>query len=557
MRTYGSVELIDDGRVWKVTGEPHVILRMKRVFAKANDRTPGELLLSNTPENCRDLQWFMQRYPLQVDPKHDPAMWDGAAAYQERLLSLEKILAGDYTPRPFQLAIPARDYQKQAAELYLANGFLLLADDVGTGKTASAICALVEPSTRPALVVTLAHLTRQWQEEVRKFAPTLRTHILKKGTPYELAQNGVLPDVIITNYHKLHGWADVLRRVCHSVTFDECQELRRSESQKYTAAVKLTEDTSTMRYRQGLSATPIYNYGGEMINVVNILSRDALGSHGEFYREWCHGKNIVTNPKAFGSFLREKCIMLRRTRAECGREIPPITRIPHMIDSDASALDDIKGSAAELAKIILAETPATKGDAFKAGGHFDAMMRQATGISKAPYVADFVRLLVESGESVVVFGWHHEVYRIWMKKLEDLHPVLFTGEESPKQKEESKQAFVSGKTKILISSLRAGAGLDGLQYASRTAVVGELDWSPGVIEQCEGRVARDGQKDPVMSYYLLAEDGADPVMADVLGLKKEQIDGIRSPEKDILEKTVSTGDHVKRLARHYLDKIGQ
>ena len=56
------------------------------------------------------------------------------------------------------------------------------------------------------------------------------------------------------------------------------------------------------------------------------------------------------------------------------------------------------------------------------------------GHRKAPYVADFVRLLVESGERVVLCGWHREVYAIWLAKLRDLDPVMYTGSETPAEK---------------------------------------------------------------------------------------------------------------------------
>ena len=107
-----------------------------------------------------------------------------------------------------------------------------------------------------------------------------------------------------------------------------------------------------------------------------------------------------------------------------------------------------------------------------------------------------------------------------MEQLSDLKPALYTGSETPKEKEQSKEAFVAGEATVLIISLRSGAGLDGLQSVASTVVFGELDWSPGVHEQCIGRVFRDGQESPVMAYFLLAEEGSDPVVADVLGIKK-------------------------------------
>ena len=43
--------------------------------------------------------------------------------------------------------------------------------------------------------------------------------------------------------------------------------------------------------------------------------------------------------------------------------------------------------------------------------------------------------------------------------------------------------FIDGDARVLMMSLRSGAGLDGLQEVSHTAVFGELDWSPGVHRQ--------------------------------------------------------------------------
>jgi hypothetical protein len=112
---------------------------------------------------------------------------------------------------------------------------------------------------------------------------------------------------------------------------------------------------------------------------------------------------------------------------------------------------------------------------------------------------------------------------------------MFTGSESPVQKEEARQAFLSDQGSVLIMSLRAGAGIDGLQHKCRTVVFGELDWSPGVHEQCVGRIHRDGQPDPVVAYFLVSDFGADPIIVDVLGVKRAQIDGVRDPNAALVE----------------------
>jgi SNF2 family DNA or RNA helicase len=246
--------------------------------------------------------------------------------------------------------------------------------------------------------------------------------------------------------------------------------------------------------------------------------------------------------------------MIRRTREDVGRELPDLVSIPHQIDCDDQPLDQIKSSAADLARIILSQHDEVRGQRWKASEELSNVVRQATGVAKAPHVANFVRMLVDSGEPVVLYGWHREVYSILMERLRDLRPALYTGSESPKAKEESKRRFVSGETDVLIMSLRSGAGLDGLQNRGRTVVFGELDWSPAVHIQCSGRVHRDGQQCKVVAYYLLADGGSDPIIADVLGLKRAQIEGVIREQEELVEKLEVDANHIRRLAESYLAK---
>ena len=304
------------------------------------------------------------------------------------------------------------------------------------------------------------------------------------------------------------------------------------------------------------SATPIMNYGGEFWNVCDVICPGQLGMQDEFVREWCSGgftmKPRIHDAKAFGTYIRENFIFLRRTRKEVGRELPTVIRISHTIDSDSRELHKIKDSAGELARIILGRIGSTNEQRFTAGGQFDMLIRQATGISKAPYVADFVRLLCESGEKVILAGWHRDVYSIWESRLKDLSPVYYTGSESPNQKEASKREFIHGKSQVVLMSLRAGVGVEGFQEACSTVVFGELDWSPGIHEQVIGRLHRDGVDGHVTAYYLIAEDGSDPIVADVLGVKREQVEGIRNPDMPLIERLDRGPNNIRRLAESFL-----
>ncbi|MFI5298247.1 MAG: DEAD/DEAH box helicase [Polyangiales bacterium] len=564
--SYGTIRRSDWAGAphWEIECVPHVMMRLKRVFGGIAQDHRNFAYLSDTEENARELEWFLLRFPLTIE--------DGAAtlkknakACRAREARVFEMLSPDYvSPLARSMALPPRDYQRLAADMLQKNGSLLLADDLGLGKTVSAICAFAEtPGALPALVVTLPHLTDQWADEVARFTPHLRVHVIDSGPLYDVSnpprKRGAsvpplgVPDVVILNYHKLHRWRDHLAGRFRTIVFDEAHELRHDDSNKYAAARAISFPAS---YRMGLTGTPIANYGGEIFNVLEVLKPGGLGTHHEFAREFCknNDRGIVSDPKALGTYLRSMGVFLRRTRADVGRELPPLTIVEHTVDHDPKAIDAVSDRAAELARIILSDEKLKKGEKFDAGGEISYKLRMATGIAKAPYVAAFVKMLIETGEPVVLYGWHREVYTIWLDLLKDLNPVMFTGTESKKQKKASELAFKNGETKLLIMSLRAGAGLDGLQKVCRTTVHGELDWAPMFIEQPIGRVFRDGQEHPVMSYVLLADTGADPVMADVLGLKRFQLTGIRDPTADLSASPPVDPENIRKLAKAFLEQ---
>jgi SNF2 family DNA or RNA helicase len=565
MKTFGRIRRT--AKQWAIECEPHVLLRLKRVFPRVSRRAHGEIKLQDTPEVCRELLWFMERYPLHSSDLGARLYLEEQAKRHLDLESLvEQLVSGLGKTSDYGLAIPAREYQKAAADIAIAQGGLLLTDELGLGKTCVGICIISRGDLRPALVVTMTHLTRQWEQEIHKFAPELRTHVLKKATPYDIGAtvgkkrkgqlqliNPETPDVIITNYHKLNGWSDTLAGLVKSVVFDEAQELRRKDSDKYAAAKNIADKA---RCRISLTATPIYNYGDEIFNIGDVTMPGKLGSRTEFLEEWCTQANArsykIQQPEVFGAYARANGIMLRRTRSDVGRELPSLTKVPHLIDSNPEELQRIHGSASELARKILSDTESSRGEHMRASEELSMLVRQATGIAKAPFVAEFVRMIAESGEKVLLFGWHRAVYDLWIEQLKELNPVLYTGSESGNQKEESKRKFLGDESNIMIMSLRSGAGIDGLQAVCSTCVYGELDYSPGVHEQDTGRIHRDGQLRPVVAYYLIAQDGSDPIMSELLGLKQAQADGLKNREGEMIAQLDQDGLHIKRLAMQYL-----
>lgn len=582
----GVVSACDDH--WLISGKPHVLFRAERAILNAR-RNPTGVQVPLTGEGSRDVFWFAQRYRLIIQ---DPVrLRSETANFMLAHGKAEKILAGKFNPEVagFKPGKKPRAYQVQAAKLWHAMKGLLVADDLGLGKTVSAAMGLLEQRMRPALVVAPTHLTGQWQDAIHEFFKGMRTHIIKQQNYYDLPKyrkcgscgawsmqalvNGKPKplgvcrkcqltvqgecfdaDVFLISYHKLHFWADILGPICKSVIYDEAHELRRADSRKYDAASRLT---TMVENRMALSATPLFNLGGEMFNIFNCISPGTLGTKEDFRKTWCSqytatGKEPPLNdPDAFGEYLRSQHLMIRRTRAEVGRELPKHTRIVHKIEIDPLEIDKIRGKAGDLARLILNGSQKA-GEQMNAAGQLESLVRQQTAIAKAPYVAAFVDLILQQGTPVVLFGYHRSFYEIVTSRLRDHNPLMYTGSESPEKKREMKDRFCVGDSNLLIVSLRSGAGLDGLQHRCATGVFGELDWSPAAMSQSEGRYHRDGQKLPCMSYYLVCDYGLDPVMTQVLGIKRAQSAGLLQNAHES-EVSKLSNRYVKELAAKYLE----
>lgn len=554
-------------RKWELTLGPDLMTRAKRVFAGAARGQHGVLVFSDTVENAEDLDWFLSRWDIQVeDGGHlRERVYEG----MRRKALREVVASGRYKqPESFSTVVPLRPYQQEAVNLLSVMGRLLLADDLGVGKTASAIGGCTLPGSLPVVVITNTALVHQWEREVLRFLPNLKTHVIRTKQPYDLMMSRgrvksrtprPFPDVVITSYSKIDGWADYLGEHIKYLVCDECQELRTGTAHKVPAKYNAVKYLSTKsEFVMFLSATPIYNYGGEFYAVLDALNPGVVGTLSEFGLEWC-GNNYANtakllDPRDFGRHLRNSGIMLRRTRSDVQRDLPPVQDIVHEIDCDPEALEAVEADCAELARRILSEEKLDRGVARDAAREFDMRLRQATGLAKAPFVAAFVRLLVEQGEPVVLFGWHRQVYEVWQDKLSDLNPVLFTGSESASQKQESVRKFMAGESKVLIMSLRSGVGLDGLQKVTRTVVYGELDYSKGVHSQCTGRVHRDGQADPVFAYYLTSDSGSDGPMLDLLGVKQAQLHGAINPEADFVSELEVDENRIRSMAEIYLKR---
>ncbi|MBR7188482.1 MAG: DEAD/DEAH box helicase [Clostridia bacterium] len=538
-RTYGTLSFNRRSKCWTIKGDPCVTELAKRLFPGCDGRGRGVARFTAHRRIIGDLNWLMLRYPLEIK-ESDRTRWENALEEaREYAVRREQALRMPETATPPRETFSGEllPFQKQGLGFMLSTRRCLLADEMGLGKTVQALAFLATTAAYPAILVVPPHLIRNWQREVERFLSPdgrLRVHVIRGLKPYPLPE----ADVYIIHYLLLRGWKEVLpEQGFRTVIFDEMQELRRNGTGKYSAASLLSEACENCI---GLSGTPIYNQGGEIWNVVNIIDFHFLGDWESFSREWCYGYNtaVVAKPELLGEYLRTEGLMLRRLKADVLSELPAKRRLVQEIDWDDQVYRELmKPVAANLQLLRATDDPSRRAIIEDA---ISQQQRQATGIAKAPFVCAFVRALVENGEKVLLMAHHHAVMDIYKKELKGLRPKFITGRETDRQKDEAAEAFMSGRTDLLCISLRSASGLN-LQRAS-CVVFGELDWSPAVHSQAEDRAHRIGQRDSLLCYYLVSPNGSDRDMQDALGLKVSQFvaimgDAPQSREDQFLQQT--------------------
>lgn len=553
---YGTLSYNRRSKCWVVKGDPSVTEMCKRLFPGSAGSKRGEARFTAHRRMVGELCWLMLRFPLTVKLSDLP-LWDKAVA-DARSAAIRKEKAARMpsaaTPPEGSFTGTLMSFQQEGLGFLLQHDRCLLADEMGLGKTVQALAWLASTGSFPVLVIPPAHLTRNWQEEATRFlrlnGQTPRVHIIKGLKPYDLPE----ADVYIMHYLLLRGWKEALPGLpFKAVIFDEIQELRHTGTEKYSAASLLSESCERVI---GLSGTPIYNRGGEIWNVINILDYHFLGDWESFSREWCYGYGsaVVVKPDLLGAYLKREGLMLRRTKQEVLKELPPKRRLVQELDWN----DKVYAKLMEpiLPQVLRWKTDGTLTPSARAmlEESISQRARQATGVAKAPYVCQFIRALLEGGETVLLFAHHHEVMDIYKKELHSFSPGFITGRETSAMKDKAVERFMAGKTNLLCISLRAASGLN-LQRAT-CVVFGELDWSPAVHSQAEDRAHRIGQEDSLLCYYLVAPQGSDAAMQEALGLKVSQFVGLMGDTPLSAQQAADGASQARRHVEKIVEDMG-
>src|SRR5947209_7163164 len=550
MKDFGTLEYVLDtyskNWTWKLTGLRAVSM-VSRVIPQAwYGDGPDEAIVPDTEQNVQKIKWILDRYPLKIKSK---STWHRKIRHVvipkkkwTRIEKLRKANPGD------QFRGTLLNFQREGLDFLLKSyGNALLADEMGLGKTVQTLAYLAtEKQTFPALVVAPLVTLNNWQREIQKFLKkkSRNGRIIQDENPSSvLIRTGKCQDLgkynfYIINYDLLYKRLNDLSKLnIKTLVCDEVQHLRSKSTKKYEAVKKLAA-LESVKYRIGLSGTPIYNRGSEIWPIVDILRPGLLGTFDEFCEYFGYvnekGKAIVLENKraSLGEELR-KHVMLRRKKSDVLKELKEKVRYKEFIDSDINyyhgELDKIWRRLQEDQKIAI-----TAFDKFSSYKRAIQSERQAAGVAKVPHVIEFVKNIMEIEESVVVFCHHKAIHELLHRSLAEYSPASIIGGQTDKERQQNIDRFQNGETKLMVAGLRAGNVGINLSRA-RYVTFAELDWSPAIHRQAEDRLHRIGQKNTVFAYYLIGNGTLDDHVANVLVDKSYEIDAIMDEKIETIE----------------------
>ena len=550
MKTFGTLEYTIDkysgSWTWKITGVRAVMMVSKLIPELWYGSGPNEVIIPDNEKNVKQISLILERYPLEILSK---SVWQRKLRAKIikkptkiKTEKLSKAVAGK------QFRGKLLNFQKMGLDFLLkSSGNALLADDMGLGKTVQTLAYIAsEKQSLPALIVAPLVTLTNWQREIERFMKkkSKNGRIVENDVPtitsIRSGKRSEIPyfDFYLINYELLHKRQDDLARLkIRTLVCDEVQHLRSKTTQKYKA-VKTLASVKSMKYRVGLSGTPIYNHGSEIWPIVDILKPGLLGNFKEFCEYFCYqdekGKAIVVpNKRDSLRYVLQRDVMLRRKKSDVLKELKDKVRYKETIDADETyyknELNKIWSKLEEEQKN--AETEFNKLASYQRAIQSE---RQAAGVAKLHHVTDFVKNIMEIEESVVVFCHHKYIHKLLHESLQEFKPSSIIGGQNDKIRQENIDRFQNGDTKLMVAGLRAGSMGINLTRA-KYVIFAELDWSPAIHRQAEDRLHRIGQKNTVFAYYLIGKRTLDEHVANILVDKSYEIDAIMDESHDSYE----------------------
>ena len=323
---------------------------------------------------------------------------------------------------------------------------------------------------------------------------------------------------LLITYTTLTNYQHSLGRLKFSAAvFDEIQAVKNPASLRAGALRSINAD-----FRIGLTGTPVENRSTDIWAVMDQLVPGALGSLREFASMYGVPEPETMrelHERVFSAGQSRPALGLRRLKNSVARDLPPKQRLLHprvMPNAQASRYDEArekltKGSRGGMLKMLhhirsvsvhtnLDDAPITDDATF------------VRGSARLSATIEILRSIQARQERALVFVEHRKMqYRFaeLARQLFGLPEVPIINGETPVHKrlgivrKFQRHLDNDGGFDLLVLGPRAAG--TGLTLTAATHVI-HLSrwWNPAVEEQCNDRIHRIGQKQPVTIHVPLA-----------------------------------------------------
>jgi SNF2 family DNA or RNA helicase len=416
----------------------------------------------------------------------------------------------------------------------------ILADDMGLGKTLQTLAVLLDRSDGgPSLVIAPTSVGFNWVREAKRFAPDLKVSLYR-----ETGREKFLPRVgpghlVVCSYGLAMRDIDAIaQKSWHTLVLDEAQAIKNSNSKTSQAIVSIKADWSI-----ALSGTPVENHLGELWSVFHAVSPGVLGSWNEFAQQFAEPIERYQDRRCRDLLARRiSPFVLRRTKSEVLKELPPRTEVNLLVD--LSPDERAKYEEARLEGLAELKTPTSEKDGESQRfsvlalvtrlrqlachvGLVDAQWSQSS--AKLDLLCETLLNLKQEGHRALVFSQFTQHLALIREALDDreISYEYLDGSTPLAKRQQAVDNFQKGTSDAFLISLKAGG--TGLNLTAADYVI-HMDpwWNPAVEDQATDRAHRMGQLNPVMVYRIIARRTIEEVILSLHADKRELVQNIMS-----------------------------
>lgn len=399
---------------------------------------------------------------------------------------------------------------------------LLLADEMGVGKTLTAIGSVEAAGTFPALFIVPPSLTLNWVREINRALPHRKVVVLsgtKAGFITPAADIVICPDSIVAAWtlgpdpddaRKTVGVGPLVRHGFKCLVMDEAHRAKNATAQRTKAIAAISKVLPADALRLLASGTPMTNRPDELVPLLAILGVlvPLFGGRQAFLGRYCNvdsfGNTVsARNADELHAILTDT-VMVRRLRKDV-LSLPEKSRTLVPVTMDADSASRYRNAVKDLESFMADKAGA---DSYSIHERARAIvllnaLRGVAGEGKIEATVAMAEELLAAGEQVFIAAIHRNVVDGIWKRLRQHGCVTVVGGMTAQQKQDAVDAFQSGKARVLVGNIEA-AGVGLTLTAARHIIVTELPWTPAALQQVEDRLHRIGQQRPVHAHILSA-----------------------------------------------------